>query len=69
MELKQFIVEAKSQTYVSGGEVSPSSRLAAHDLHYENGEWTYLDSYFGGTDFVGQEVVWHKGQPVWSMCY
>jgi hypothetical protein len=61
MELEQFIVEAKAQTYVSGGQVSSSSRLAYHDLHYENGECTYLDSYFGGTDFVRQEAVWHKG--------
>ena len=28
-----------------------------------------MDSYFGGTDFIGQEVAWHKGQPIWSMCY
>ena len=24
--------------------------------------WAYLDSYFGGTDFLGQEVVWHAGR-------
>ncbi|MGJ8528169.1 DUF5680 domain-containing protein [Maritalea sp.] len=69
MELEQFIVEAKARTYVSGGKTSASSRSNSHDLRYENGEWSYLDSYFGGTDFVGQEAVWCNGEPLWSMCY
>ena len=32
-------------------------------------EWRYLDSYFGGTDFLGQETVWFRDEPVWSMLY
>jgi len=31
--------------------------------------WSYLDSYFGGTDFIGQEVVWESSIPVWVMNY
>jgi len=68
-ELSVFIVEAKSSTYVSGGEHNASSRLKSHDLKYERDDWSYMDSYFGGSDFLGQETVWFKGEPVWSMCY
>ena len=68
-ELERFIIEAKSNTYVAGGEHTASSRKGSHDLEYISGDWTYLDSYFGGTDFVGQETVWFNGEPVWSMCY
>ena len=68
IELERFIVEAKAQTYVAGGEHVASSRQGSHDLKYQNGEWAYLDSYFGGTDFVGQETVWFGSEPVWSMC-
>ncbi|TCS08442.1 MULTISPECIES: DUF5680 domain-containing protein [unclassified Rhizobium] len=69
LELNSFIVEAKSQTYVAGAKAQPSYRIGAHDLSYKRGIWRYLDSYFGGTDFAGQEVVWLEEKPVWAMNY
>lgn len=68
-DLNGFIVEAKARTYAGGGKASASSRLASHDIGFERGNWRYLDSYFGGTDFAGQEVVWLCGEPVWAMNY
>jgi hypothetical protein len=68
-ELHAFIVQAKAATYVGGGAKASSSRIASHDLQYLDGDWSYLDSYFGGTDFIGQETVWHVGRPVWCMNY
>lgn len=68
--LEEFIVQAKSATYVGGGNKSATStRKGSHDLTYEHGDWHYIDSYFGGTDFIGQEVVWHQDVPVWAMSY
>ncbi len=68
--LEEFIVQAKTNTYVGGGDKSPTpTRSGAHDLVYQDGDWRYLDSYFGGTDFIGQEVVWHRGVPLWAMSY
>ena len=67
--LNDFIVEAKSRTYVGGGSPRPSCRPGSHDIGYERGEWRYLDSYFGGTDFCGQETVWLNGEPIWAMNY
>ncbi|MEO9167527.1 MAG: DUF5680 domain-containing protein [Aestuariivirga sp.] len=67
--LLPFLIRAKRATYVGDGVKASPSRTASHDLTYEEGEWSYRDSYFGGTDFIGQEVVWHKGRPIWSMCY
>ncbi|PDT30112.1 hypothetical protein CO660_08510 [Rhizobium sp. L9] len=67
--LNDFIVEAKAATYVGGGVPRPPCRPGAHDIGYERGDWSYLDSYFGGTDFAGQEVVWLAGEPVWVMNY
>lgn len=68
-ELERFIVSAKSATYVGGGTKSISCRVGSHDLAYEDGNWKYLDSYFGGIDFLGQEVVWYASEPVWAMNY
>ena len=47
-----------------------SCRKNSHDYRYEdkNG-FIYLDSYFGGECFVGEEVVWLHENPVWSMNY
>ena len=68
-ELTRFIVEAKRATYVGNGERAIPSRLKSHDLVFERGRFAYRDSYFGGTDFIGQEVVWADGEPVWAMNY
>ena len=67
--LHDFIVRAKAATYVGSGQPSPSCRKGSHDLQFQDGEWGYLDSYFGGTDFIGQEVVWFKGEAIWAMNY
>lgn len=68
-ELTRVIVAAKAATYVGGGDKLPPSRHGAQDIAWESGDWRYLDSYFGGTDFLGQEVVWRRGEPVWAMNY
>ena len=68
-ELNAFIVRAKSVTYVGDGEHVTPCRLESHDLRYTDGEWTYHDSYFGGSDFIGEEVVYFAGKPVWAMNY
>lgn len=68
-KLEQFIVEAKAATYVSGGSFQASSRTNSHDVSFQRDDWQYLDSYFGGTDFLGQEVVWRADQPIWAMNY
>ena len=68
-ELNAFIVRAKSATYVGDGEHVTPCRTGSHDLRFSDGEWNYLDSYFGGSDFIGEEVVYFAGKPVWAMNY
>lgn len=68
--LERFIVEAKAVSYVSGQpSTAAPTRLGAHDITYQRGPFSYLDSYFGGTDFLGQEVVWKDEAPIWAMNY
>ncbi|MBA5764014.1 hypothetical protein H2O73_16740 [Vibrio sp. 404] len=68
-ELYQFIVEAKENSYVARAPRCLPSRLGSHDIQYQNGHFQYLDSYFGGQDFLGQEVVYFDGKPIWAMNY
>lgn len=68
-KLHPFITRAKKATYVAGGAKDQCSRPGSHDLSFREGDWTYRDSYFGSTDFIGQETVWLKDEPDWSMIY
>jgi hypothetical protein len=68
-KLVMFIVRAKAATYVGDGEHADSCRPGSHDLRFSDGDWAYLDSYFGGTDFIGEEIVYFEGKPVWAMNY
>jgi len=67
--LTDSIVRAKAHTYVgSGGAVAPS-RPGSHDLQFSDGAFTYIDTYVGGADFLGQELVLIDAAPVWAMNY
>ncbi|MGD0273300.1 MAG: DUF5680 domain-containing protein [Gaiellaceae bacterium] len=68
-KLEAFIVKAKTATYAGSGAPVDSSRLGSIDLSFEEGDFSYRDSYFGGADFIGEEVVWQHGEPVWAMNY
>lgn len=68
-DLQAFIVKAKANTYVGQGRRSLAYRPCSNDLQFHDGDFVYLDSYFGGTDFLGQEVVYFDGRPVWVMNY
>lgn len=66
----KFLCEAKRATYAGKGkEEGISSRVKAHDLRYVSGKYTYLDSYFGGEKFTGEETVWEDDNPIWAMNY
>jgi hypothetical protein len=69
IELRNFIMEAKRRTYAAGVEGGAGPRAGTKDIPFVSGPWSYLDSYYGGIDFLGQEAVWYEGRPVWGMNY
>jgi hypothetical protein len=68
-QLNDFLVRAKAATYIGSGREIVSCRPGSHDLEFCEGSFHYLDSYFGGADFIGEEVVYFEGKPVWAMNY
>lgn len=70
-KLYYFLIEAKKQTYANANvKKTNSSREGSHDYDYRNGEMTYHDTYFGGTKFMGEEVVYYnQTTPIWGMNY
>jgi Domain of unknown function (DUF5680) len=68
-KLHSFIVKAKANTYAGNGNASLSYRPHSYDLQFHEDDFSYLDSYFGGTDFLGQEVIYYQNEPIWAMNY
>jgi hypothetical protein len=67
--LNHFIVTAKNHSYAGSAKEIISSRSHSHDLEYIENDFRYLDSYFGGQNFIGEEIVYHQGSPIWGMNY
>ena len=70
MELVNFIVKAKKQTYASG---NPATKLedGFEEFVYEEGDYKYRDRYHARDPkpLGGEEVIWQNGRAVWMMNY
>ena len=71
IDLQNFLIEAKKETYANGTvEKAKSTRRGSSDYEYKNDKYSYHDTYFGGTDFQGQAVVYQQEDaPIWGMIY
>lgn len=68
--IKEFLMEAKKQTYANEKiEKVSSSRVGSKDYEYKKDNMTYHDTYFGGTNFIGEEVVYLNNEIYWAMNY
>lgn len=68
--LLRFLFVAKRKTYAAGAqENAKACRPNSHDLRYDEGDLCYIDTYLGSENFSGQEAIWNKGVPIWSMNY
>ena len=70
-----FLLIAKKQTYANAKMAkSASTRLGSKDYEYTETigrkRFTYHDTYFGKTKFIGEEVVYiDADKPTWGMNY
>jgi len=68
--LDAFLREANLSTYANENVKKASPlRPGSSDYHFEKGDLTYHDTYFGATKFVGEEIVYKNGKPAWGMNY
>jgi hypothetical protein len=69
-QLKLFLTEANRNGYANKDvSKSESLRPKSEDYHFEQGDLIYHDTYFGARDFIGEEVVYEKGEPIWGANY
>lgn len=67
--IKAFLLRAKKATYAGKGPETAPSRPNSHDLEYCEDDLKYIDTYLGGEKFSGEEALWQKELPFWSMNY
>ncbi len=69
--LKEFIAEARRNTYASDATPIGNPRLLGSvQLEFQKEDYFYCDIYFlGDQKFVGQEIVYQNSKPVWAMNY
>jgi len=68
--LDAFLREANSNTYANENvKKAVPLRPGSKDYHFEKGDLTYHDTYFGATKFIGEEIVYKSNKPVWGMNY
>lgn len=71
-DLYNFLIEAKKQTYANENVKKVlSTRVGSYDYEYSSKDMIYHDTYFGGTNFMGEEVVYLSSSetPIWGMNY
>lgn len=69
-KIEKFLIEAKMQTYANENvEKVNSSRLNSKDYEYKKDDMVYHDTYFGGTNFIGEEAVYVNNEIYWAMNY
>ena len=64
-----FRLKAAAHTYAGQMNAAEATRLDSHDFSFEEGEFTYHDSYVGGEQFAGEEAIWKDGRSVYAMNY
>lgn len=70
-DIANFLIKAKRETYANeNAKKQASSRQGSSDYEYTDGIMAYHDTYFGGTKFMGEEIVYNSdATPIWGMNY
>jgi hypothetical protein len=68
--LEAFLRLANQNTYANAAAAKAKPlRPGSSDYHFEQGPFAFHDTYFGGVKFIGSEIIYYKGGPVWGMNY
>lgn len=69
-QLKNFLVSANRNGYANKEAIKAKPlRPKSEDYHFESGDLSCHDTYFGSRDFIGEEIIYEKGEPVWGVNY
>ena len=67
-ELKRFLFKAQARGYGSG--TAPLlERDGAQTITFEEGNWHYTDTWYGGEPYSGVTIIAYKSRACWTMVY
>ena len=69
MNLREFLILAKKDTYASGRLTDKINKDGAKKLIYEASNFRYSDKYYGHNPFIGNEIVFEDEKIIWGMNY
>ncbi len=69
MNLREFLVKAKVDTYSSGRLTNKINKDGAKEFIFQEDNYLYTDKYFGTNPFFGQELVFEDEKFIWGMNY
>ncbi len=64
-----FLIKAKLNTYANGLAKRIKLEDGSKQLIFEEGDFKYVDRYYGFDSFIGEEIVFEKGKFIWGMNY
>jgi len=69
--LKEFLLEARLNTYASNNKSVDNPRLLESvQFEFQKNNLFYRDIYFlGNKKFIGQEIIYQDSKPIWGMNY
>jgi len=69
-DLLAFVYEATQHGYGSENIAGDENTTdGSSKIPYENGDWRFLDTYYGGEPYSGMSTVFYKGVSCWTMIY
>ncbi len=69
-QLKSFLDRAGKATYAGDGAYEQvTERAGFNELTYQEGDFSYRDSYTGYIRSWGTELVRYKNKPIWNCLY
>ena len=68
-QLREFLQIAKKKTFASRISIPKPKKKGEREYSYKNGDFLYIDRYYGSELDNGQELVFYKNKLIWSMSY
>lgn len=68
-QIAEFLLLAKGHTYAAHGQEKEPAYPGSHVYGFDREPFSYVDVYFGSRQFAGQEVLYERQSPIWSMQY
>lgn len=68
-QLIDFLLRANKAGYANENTVVKDYNDGMHEIVYTDGDWYFVDVWWGGDPFAGQSHIEYQSKTVWAMQY